>query len=56
MITLLGCPGPAVAAVSYEITDLLSARISLDFDYETHPADLAENEDLVLLFGFGAEF
>ncbi len=42
--------------LSYEITDLLSARISLDFDYETHPADLAENEDLVLLFGFGAEF
>lgn len=42
--------------LSYEITDLLSANISLDFDYETHPADLAENEDLVLLFGFGAEF
>ena len=42
--------------LSYEITDLLSANITLDFDYETHPADLAENEDLVLLFGFGAEF
>ncbi len=42
--------------LSYEITDLLSANISLDFDYETHPADLAENEDIVLLFGLGAEF
>ena len=42
--------------LSYEITDLLSANITLDFDYETHPADSAENEDMVLLFGLGAEF
>ena len=48
--------------LSYEITDLLSAQISLDFDYETDPARLsdpprlAEHEDIALLFGFAAEF
>jgi len=42
---------------SYEITDLLSATISLDFNYETHPVDdLTENEDLAFLLGIGAEF
>lgn len=41
---------------SYEITDLLYASISLDYDYESNPADLAENEDLTLLFGLGLEF
>jgi putative salt-induced outer membrane protein YdiY len=41
----------------YEITDLLYANISLDYDYETEPADIAtRNEDLVLLFGLGLEF
>ena len=41
----------------YEITDLLYANISLDYDYETEPADVAtRNEDLVLLFGLGLEF
>lgn len=29
---------------------------SLPFDYETDPADDAENEDLALLVGLGAEF
>ena len=42
--------------LSYEITDLLSANISLDFDYETQPTFGAENEDIALLFGFGMEF
>jgi putative salt-induced outer membrane protein YdiY len=42
--------------LSYEITDLLSTNISLDFDYETHPADVAENEDIAILFGLVAEF
>lgn len=42
--------------LSYEITDLLSANISLDFDYETDPVEAAENEDIVLLFGLGLEF
>jgi putative salt-induced outer membrane protein YdiY len=40
----------------YEITDLLYANISLDYDYETEPVDEAKNEDLVLLFGLGLEF
>lgn len=41
----------------YEITDLLYATISLDYDYETEPADAAtDSEDLVLLFGLGLEF
>ena len=42
--------------LSYEITDLLSANISLDFDYETNPVDAVENEDIALLFGLAAEF
>ena len=40
----------------YEITDLLYANLSLDFDYETRPVDIAENEDIALLVGLGAEF
>jgi putative salt-induced outer membrane protein YdiY len=42
--------------VNYEITDLLYASFSLDFDYESDPATDAENEDLALLLGFGLEF
>jgi putative salt-induced outer membrane protein YdiY len=42
--------------LSYEITDLLSANISLDYNYVTDPAATAENADLALLFGFAAEF
>ncbi|NIS89147.1 MAG: DUF481 domain-containing protein [Woeseiaceae bacterium] len=42
--------------LSYEITDLLTSSISLDFDYQTDPAEAAENEDLTLLFGLGLEF
>jgi putative salt-induced outer membrane protein YdiY len=42
--------------VSYEITDLLYAAVSLDFDYDTEPVDTAENEDLALMFGLGLEF
>lgn len=40
----------------YEITDLLYANLSLDYDYETVPAVTAKNEDIVLLFGLGLEF
>lgn len=40
----------------YEITDLLFASLSVDFDYETEPVDVAENEDVALLAGFGLEF
>lgn len=42
--------------LSYEITDLLFAKLSLDFDYETEPAAGAEKEDLALLVGIGLEF
>jgi putative salt-induced outer membrane protein YdiY len=40
----------------YEITDLLYANLSVDYDYETHPADVAVNEDIRMLIGLGAEF
>lgn len=40
----------------YEITDLLYANISLDYDYESHPAGTAENDDLSLIVGLGVEF
>lgn len=40
----------------YEITDLLYANFSVDFDYETQPAESAESEDLAVLFGVGVEF
>jgi putative salt-induced outer membrane protein YdiY len=40
----------------YEITDLLYANLSMDYDYETDPADIATNEDIAILFGLGAEF
>jgi len=40
----------------YEITDLLYANLSLDYDYETVPAESAKNEDIVVLFGLGLEF
>lgn len=42
--------------VAYEISDLLYTTLSVDYDYETNPADLAENDDLALLFGLGLEF
>jgi putative salt-induced outer membrane protein YdiY len=40
----------------FEITDILYANVSLDYDYETDPADLAEKDDTTLVFGLGAEF
>lgn len=39
----------------YEITDLLYANVSLDYDYETQPVDTAVSEDIALLFGVGVE-
>ena len=39
-----------------DITDLLYANLSLDYDYETDPVDTASNEDIVLLLGGGIEF
>jgi len=52
----------STTGLGYEITDLLTARISIDFDYVTNPARLsdplrlAENEDITLLFSLVAEF
>jgi len=40
----------------YEITDLLYANLSVDFDYETDPVEPAVKEDIALLVGLGAEF
>jgi len=40
----------------YEVTDLLYANISVDYDYETESVDAAENEDVALLVGVGMEF
>ena len=40
----------------YEVTDLLYANISVDYDYETDPVDAVENEDVALLVGVGMEF
>ncbi len=42
--------------ISYEITDLLYATASLDYDYETEPVDSVKNEDITLVFGLGLEF
>ena len=52
----------STTGLGYEITDLLTAQISIDFDYVTNPARLsdpprlAENEDITLLFSLVAEF
>ena len=40
----------------YEISDLLSATVSLDYNYETNPADGVENADMAFLLGLAAEF
>ena len=40
----------------FEITDLLYATASLDFDYETQPVESAVSEDVALRFGIGLEF
>jgi len=41
----------------YEITDLLYANLSVDYDIETEPAgDVAETDDLSLVVGVGLEF
>jgi len=40
----------------FEITDLLYANFSIDYDYETHPVDTAVSEDISVLVGVGLEF
>lgn len=38
------------------ITDLLYVNFQIAYDYETHPAVDAKNEDLAILVGFGLEY
>ena len=42
--------------LGYEISDLLTTNITLNYDYETAPIDVASNEDIALLFGLVLEF
>jgi len=42
--------------LAYEISDLLTTNITLNYDYETEPVEPAKNEDIVLLFGLALEF
>ena len=42
--------------VRYEITDLLYANLTFDYDYETDPAPGIGSEDSTLMIGIGAEF
>ena len=40
----------------FEVTDLLYTTLSVDWNHESNPADLAKSEDLAFLFGLGLEF
>ena len=40
----------------YEITDLLYANVTLNYNYETDPGVDIKNEDVAFLIGLGAEF
>jgi len=40
----------------YEITDLLYANLTLNYNYETDPGVDIKNEDVTFLIGLGAEF
>ena len=40
----------------HHVSDLFYVNLVVDFDYETNPVDVAENEDISLLVGFGAGF
>ena len=42
--------------LKYEISDLLYSNVTLNYDYETQPAQGALNEDISLIFGLGLEF
>jgi putative salt-induced outer membrane protein YdiY len=46
----------STTGLRYEITDLLYANFSVDYNYETEPAATAFSEDLAMLFGLGVEF
>jgi len=40
----------------FDVSNLLYANLSIDYDYETHPVDTAQNEDVAILVGVGLEF
>ena len=42
--------------IRYEITDLLYANVSLDWDHESEPAGTAEKTDTLFVIGAGLEF
>lgn len=42
--------------VRFEITDLLYANFSIDYNYETDPVEPAVSEDITVLLGGGIEF
>jgi len=42
--------------IRYEITDLLYANVSLDWDHESKPAGTAEPTDMLFVVGAGLEF
>jgi len=42
--------------VRYEITDLLYANFTLNWDYESEPPEFSESEDVTMLLGVGLEF
>jgi putative salt-induced outer membrane protein YdiY len=43
-------------SLDYELNDVITLKFSVDYDYESQPADLATNSDLSTLFGIGLEF
>jgi len=43
-------------SLDYELSDIITLKFSVDYDYESQPADLATNSDLSTLFGIGLEF
>ena len=45
-----------LTGIRYKITDLLYLNTSLGYNYETNPAEGAENYDMAFLFGFGLEY
>lgn len=40
----------------YEFNDTMFSTLSIDYDYESDPVDLADNEDIAILVGIGLEF
>lgn len=45
-----------LTGIRYKITDLLYLNTSIGYDFETNPAEGAENYDMAFLFGFGLEY